>query len=359
MSRLPIIAVSMGDPGGIGPEVVVKALADPELRSSARWLICGNRAPLAAAAMRSPNAPTIRDMASGTAPESLAPGDVVLYQHAALSMADIAAKPTAQGGAASLAYVEQAIAFAQGAGPLSGWRADAVVTAPISKEAWVLGGERRYPGHTELFAERFASPRSAMMFIAAPGTPTDTSPAAGLNVILATAHIPLQAVASTLTTNRVLDAILLGAAALRGLGFASPRVGVCGLNPHAGEHGVLGMEDDAIIAPAIALARTQGVDATGPFPADTIFQAALALPGRPARRFDLVVAMYHDQGLIPVKLLAFDRAVNITVGLMHQGRGIVRTSPDHGTAYDIAGQGVADAGSMHAAMHLAARLASA
>jgi 4-hydroxythreonine-4-phosphate dehydrogenase len=201
-----------------------------------------------------------------------------------------------------------------------------------------------------------------MMFAAAPAGPHRP----GLHVILATAHVPLAAVPRTLTTARITEVILLGARAMRDLGVPDPRVGVCGLNPHAGERGVLGPEDDAIIAPAIALARAQGINASGPFPGDTIFPGALAsapsdaaAPGSAAPasarppRFDLVVAMYHDQGLIPVKLLAFDRAVNVTVGLRWHGRDVVRTSPDHGTAYDIAGRNIADAGSMRAAMDLA------
>src|SRR5690606_23359482 len=222
---------------------------------------------------------------------------------------------TPEGGDVSFQMVEDAIAAAKRpvADPA---RVDAVVTGPISKAAWAAAGHADFPGHTELFADRFGVSRYGMMFV----TPR-------LRVILATAHIPLMAVGPALTAERVERAITLGTDACRRLGVDAPRIAVCGLNPHAGEGGLLGPEDDAVIAPAIAAAQRTGLDARGPFPADTIFIAA-------ARGdWDLVVAMYHDQGLIPVKLLDRDRAVNVTIGLP-----IVRTSPDHGTAFDIAGQ---------------------
>jgi 4-hydroxythreonine-4-phosphate dehydrogenase len=176
-------------------------------------------------------------------------------------------------------------------------------------------------------------------------------------VILATIHVPLASVPGLITTERVLSTIRMGHATCARLGLhprgRAARIAVCGLNPHAGEHGLLGSEDDAIIAPAIEASRREGIDASGPYPGDTIFQKAVRQQGREPR-FDLVVAMYHDQGLGPLKLVAFDSAVNMTVGLP-----IVRTSPDHGTAFDIAGRGVADAGSMRSAMEMAVRLAGA
>jgi 4-hydroxythreonine-4-phosphate dehydrogenase len=214
-------------------------------------------------------------------------------------------------------------------------RADALVTAPISKEAWALAGHGEFPGHTEFLAARCGTKRVRMMFV----TPS-------LNVMLVTSHVPLARVPALLTIERVLDTIELGHEACRTLGPANPRIAVCGVNPHAGESGLLGDEEARSIAPAIRAARERGIDATGPFPGDTLFRAALQ------GRYDLVVAMYHDQGIIPVKLLAFDRAVNLTAGLP-----IVRTSPDHGTAYDIAGKNLANPGSMHAAIDLAVRLA--
>jgi 4-phospho-D-threonate 3-dehydrogenase / 4-phospho-D-erythronate 3-dehydrogenase len=359
----PLIAISMGDPGGVGPEVIVKALEDPALRARARWVITGNATALQTAAASCHLSPfwtlAPRLLDATNAPSA---GQVQLHEPVpppSQCTTHWPARPTAEGGAASLAYVHQAITLAQDASIPPAWRASAIVTAPISKEAWMLAGESRYPGHTELFAERFASPKSAMMFVAEPSCEArEHAIAAGLHVILVTTHVPLAAVSGLLTTTRVLEVIELGTATLRRLGIAAPRIGVCGVNPHAGEAGLLGHEDDTIIAPALAAAKLRGLDATGPHPADTIFQRALAWPGKPPARFDLVVAMYHDQGLIPLKLLAFDRAVNITVGLRTPLGPFVRTSPDHGTAYDIAGNGIADAGSMRAALDLAIRLAA-
>jgi len=168
-----------------------------------------------------------------------------------------------------------------------------------------------------------------------------------LRVVLATVHIPLMEVRNRLTIGCVLDAIELGAQGCHTVGIAHPRIAVCGLNPHAGEAGILGDEETRLIEPAIKFAVEQGINASGPFPADTIFNAALA------GKYDLVVAMYHDQGLIPVKLIARDQSVNMTVGLP-----IIRTSPDHGTAFDIAGKGRANSSSMRAAIMLAAAVAA-
>jgi 4-hydroxythreonine-4-phosphate dehydrogenase len=211
---------------------------------------------------------------------------------------------------------------------------DALVTGPVSKIAWQLAGFR-WPGHTELLAHRTRAKRHSMMFV---------SPR--LRVALATTHLPLMDIRNVLTIGRVFDPIDLGHEACRQLGIERPRVAVTGLNPHAGEGGAFGDEETRLIEPAIRVARDAGIDAHGPFPADTIFIEAAS------GEWDLVVAMYHDQGLIPVKLLGWDKAVNWTLGLP-----IVRTSPDHGTAYDIAGRNRASAGSMAAAVELATTLA--
>ena len=192
-------------------------------------------------------------------------------------------------------------------------------------------------GHTELLAHLTGAPRVAMMFYA------DV-----LRVVLATVHIPLADVPRALTRDVVEGTIELTAQELPRFGLPAPRLGVAGLNPHAGEHGLMGAEDDAVLAPAIAACRSRGVSVEGPFPADTVFVRAMR------GEFDAVIACYHDQGLIPVKLVAFGRAVNVTLGLP-----IIRTSVDHGTAFDIAGQGVADASSLVHAVMLAARLAVA
>lgn len=336
----------MGDPGGIGAEVVVKALADPVRHGSARHRVYGSSAAMLEAARGAGIEPywvRVPRKRAHALPHVLGVGgpDVILVDSDGMDDAGLDAelpvherRSTAAGGALSFQYVEDAIADAKRAAedPL---RADAIVTAPISKEAWALAGHGDFPGHTELLAARFNAPRAAMMFEADP-----------LRVILVTTHIPLSEVARAVTAERVLDVIEMGHGACVGLGVEKPRIAVCGLNPHAGEQGLLGDDEQRVIVPAMERARAKGMDVAGPFPGDTVFNAAVR------KRYDLVVAMYHDQGLIPVKLLAFDRAVNVTLGLP-----TVRTSPDHGTAFDIAGRNVADPGSMGAAIDLAIRLA--
>ncbi len=336
----PTIAVSMGDPAGIGPEVLVKALADPELRRSARFFIHGLSEPLLEAAEAAAIPPFWWKVRAGSSlVETAGSHDVVLIDHAE-GAADLGwsalgeRKPTKASGTLSFRFVDDAIAAAKGELPAHP-RAHAVLTAPISKHARSMAGQVPVPGHTEMLAERFGAARSRMAFVAPK-----------LRVILVTAHIPLLRIANELTIGRVHDTIDLGAELCRALGIARPRIAVAGLNPHAGEEGLLGDEEKRIIAPAIAHAQRNGITVDGPFPGDTIFNAAIK------GRYDLVVAMYHDQGLIPVKLLAFDSAVNITTGLP-----VWRTSPDHGTAYDIAGKNLADCGSMKESLRLAVQLA--
>lgn len=334
----------MGDPGGIGPEVTIKALADPARRSRARSRIHGSSVAMLAAARGAGIEPFWVRVPRATAymlPHVLGTGgpDVVLVDSDGADGDSGAAIPvhecraTRAGGELSFRWVEDAIADTRRA-PGDPLRADAIVTASISKEAWALAGHGEFPGHTELLGARFNAPRAAMMF-----------EAGVLRVILVTTHIPLTEVPGAITTERVLETIQLGHDACVRLGVARPRIAVCGLNPHAGEAGLLGHDETRAVTPAIERARGAGIDCSGPFPGDTIFNAAVK------KRYDMVVAMYHDQGLIPVKLLAFDSAVNVTLGLP-----TVRTSPDHGTAYDIAGQDRADAGSMGAAIDLAVRL---
>jgi 4-hydroxythreonine-4-phosphate dehydrogenase len=227
---------------------------------------------------------------------------------------------------------------------------DAIVTAPICKESWKLAGFDRWPGHTELLAEKTKAKRHAMMF----ATPPHIAPALagmpshkGLRVVLCTIHEPLFDLRNKFKIGTVFDPIDLANAALKDwFGIQHPRIAVCGLNPHAGENGLFGDEEKRIIEPAIMMAKQQGIDAQGPFPADTIFLKAAQ------GHFDLVVAMYHDQGLIPVKLLDFHNTVNLTLGLP-----IVRTSPDHGTAFDIAGKNKADPSSMRSAISMAITIA--
>ncbi|TVQ64387.1 MAG: 4-hydroxythreonine-4-phosphate dehydrogenase PdxA [Phycisphaerales bacterium] len=337
-ARRPVIAVSMGDPCGIGPEVVVKALADPALRRCARFHVYGAQEPMLAAADLAEIEPywwRVQHDSPLAETTTTHPVVVLDYDEHATPAAGAVREPTRAAGEASFRYVEDAIAAARRpeSDPL---RADAIVTGPINKRAWALAGRGKHRGHTELLAMRFGAKRVGMFF---------DSPK--LRVILATIHLPLMDVRNVLTIGRVFDAIDLGNDACKRLGVARPRIGVCGLNPHAGEDGLMGDEESRLIEPAIQHAREQGIDVRGPFPADTIFNHAVG------GAFDLVVAMYHDQGLIPVKLLGWEEAVNVTVGLP-----VPRTSPDHGTAFDIAGKNAADERSMRRAIELAVRLAA-
>ncbi len=334
----PTISISMGDPGGIGPEVLVRALVDKDRRASARFVIHGSAIAMHNAAHACSIEPYWWQVDPRSPLASTASHDVVLMDTDP-EMAEegidqrFPARPDRVSGAMSFRWVESAIADAQ-RGESDPQRADAVVTGPINKQAWALAGKRRYPGHTELFAERFKSRHYAMMFVGCK-----------LRVILATVHIPVNEIRNALTIGKVHTAIDLGHQACLDLGIGRPRIAVCGLNPHAGEGGLMGDDESRLIEPAIEHARNAGVVVSGPYPADTIYTSAVA------GKFDLVVAMYHDQGLIPVKLLERDLAVNITVGL-----GAVRTSPDHGTAFDIVGRGIADPGSMGNAIDLAIRM---
>ena len=290
---LPRIGISVGDPAGIGPEVSQQAAHDPRVVTICEPVLYASGDPTDGPAFR--------------------PGVV-----------------SADGGRAAFEAVRRATADA-----LAG-RIDALTTAPINKTAWHLAG-LPWRGHTDLLAHLTGVSSVAMLFHSE-----------RLRVVLATVHIPLCEVPRQLTQDRVERTIALAHDELPWLGFSRPRLAVAGLNPHAGEHGLMGREEDRVLEPAIAASRARGIDVTGPFPGDTVFVRALN------GEFDAVVACYHDQGLIPVKLAAFGSAVNVTLGLP-----IVRTSVDHGTAYDIAGQGVADPTSMIEAIQLAARLAVA
>ncbi len=299
----PAIAVTMGDPAGIGPEVVRKALDDPEIQSAADWVVVGD------ATILGPVAARIMDLGQ-IGPDDFAVGRL-----------------SAACGRAAIEYVRAATQMClQGA-------AAAMVTAPLNKEAVALAG-RPFSGHTEYIAELCGRADSRMLLV------SDR-----LRVAHVTTHCTLRE-ACDVSTERVLRTIDLGDQAMRLLGFERPRIAVCGLNPHAGEHGLFGTEDSDVIAPAIQAARARGIDASGPFAGDTIFLKAVR------GAYDLVVAMYHDQGHIPMKLLDFESGVNVSLGLP-----IIRTSVDHGTAFDIAGQGIADSSSMKAAMKLAVTMA--
>ena len=334
--RKPTIGITMGDPLGIGPEVIIKALADPDTRRQGRFVIYGLNELLTYAADQLERHPfwyrVQHDSARTKRPIS---EDVVVLDYDEYDgFMQMPRRAHKNAGAVSKLFVEEAIedALRPDDHPR---KLDAIVTGPISKDAWRLAG-LKWPGHTELFIHRTKAKRGVMMFV---------SPR--LRVALATCHLPLMDIRNVLTIGRIFDPIDLGHEACRALGIERPRIAVTGLNPHAGENGLLGDEESRLIEPAIQVARDGGMDVEGPFPADTVFIRAAS------GDFDLVVAMYHDQGLIPVKLLGWDKAVNWTLGLP-----IVRTSPDHGTAFDIAGQNKASEGSMKAALELAAKLAS-
>ncbi len=338
----PILAVTFGDPTGIGPEICAKAVA-LLAQSPVRLLLIGAASSLLRWQPQYLSAEIPVFATAEAVLTQLEKSRYVLWDDGALP--GPVPINSAQSGAASFRWVQQSIEL------LTTRRVSAVTTAPISKHAWALAGHTRFPGHTEMFAA--AAPgvgdRFAMFFHAPPAG----MHAPGLNVILTSVHVPLQAVPAMITTGRVFDTIELAHQTMQKLGYDQPRIGVCGLNPHAGESGLLGAEEQNIIDPAVHLARQEGINVTGPHPADTIFQRALSYPDRPAQTYDCVVAMYHDQGLAPLKTLAWDRAVNMTVGLP-----FIRTSPDHGTAFDIAGQDRADPSSMVAAIQLALRMAS-
>jgi 4-hydroxythreonine-4-phosphate dehydrogenase len=284
----PRIAITVGDPAGIGPEVAQKAAADARVREACEPVLYGPR-----------NLQAFR------------PGVV-----------------SAEAGRAAHEAICAAVADAQ-AGIVH-----AVATAPVSKLAFATAGFP-WKGHTDLLAHLTGSTRVAMMFWSEP-----------LKVVLVSVHVPLAEVPRVVTRAAIDDVIHLSACELPRFGIPRPRLALAGLNPHAGEHGVIGTEEQQVLRPAVDEARSHGVDIVGPFPADTVFVRAVR------GDFDAVIACYHDQGLIPVKLLAFGQAVNVTLGLP-----IIRTSVDHGTAFDIAGQDKADPSSMIAATRLAARLA--
>jgi 4-hydroxythreonine-4-phosphate dehydrogenase len=304
----------MGDPAGVGPEVVVKALVDEEVRAACRPLVVGDlgRLQRAAALCGVPVPPDVEQV--GELPADLAFGEL---------------SPLA--GDAAYRYVRRAVELA-----LAGEVA-AVCTAPLNKAALHAAGHA-YPGHTELLAELTGTAEVSMML---------TAPR--LRVIHVTTHVGLLDAIERIDAPLVQRTITRGHDALVRSGIPAPRIAVCGINPHAGESGLFGRGEEASkIAPAVAAALSAGIDCEGPLPADTTFFRAVR------GDYDLVVAMYHDQGHGPIKVLGLDAGVNVTVGLP-----IVRTSVDHGTAFDIAGSGTADAGSMQAALLAAAALAPA
>jgi 4-phospho-D-threonate 3-dehydrogenase / 4-phospho-D-erythronate 3-dehydrogenase len=327
----PLLAISMGDPAGIGPEVTLKALAEPDLYSWCRPLIIGDGRILARAASLcgadAPRFEPLDDPASG----SYTPGRLPLLD---LQNADPELCPLGQvsapSGRAAVEYVLRGVELALAK------QVDALVTAPLNKEAMNLAGYH-YAGHTELLAERTGSTRVSMLL---------TGPK--LRVVHVSTHVSLREAIERVTVERVGQVIDLAQESMRLLGIANPRIAVAGLNPHASEGGLFGDEEERFIIPALAAARARGLDVRGPYPPDTIFLRASQ------GEFDVVVAMYHDQGHVPMKLLGFDSGVNVSVGLP-----IIRTSVDHGTAFDIAQRGIARAESMRQALEVAAQMVRA
>lgn len=307
-----IIGITMGDPAGVGPEISVKALAEMSPQDRGRTLIYGNRATLEAAK-------------AAVGCEVELEGRVVDLPIVGAPLPWGQLSPVA--GDAAFRFIEKAVRDAEAG------RIGCIVTAPINKEALNAAGHH-YDGHTGMLRSLTGS-KAAYMLLASER----------LKVIHVSTHVSLKDAIARATTERVLATIRAGHAHLQRIGFANPRIAVAGINPHCGENGLFGTEDDDQIAPAVAAARAEGIDASGPISADTVFHRAYN------GGFDLVVAQYHDQGHIPIKLVAFDTAVNVSVELP-----IDRTSVDHGTAFDIAGKGIANHGNMNSAIAYARKL---
>ncbi len=326
----PILAITLGDPAGIGPEVVLKALGHGEVFAACRPLVVGDRGVLERAAtwvdMR-PRFEGIAEISSGRYVQ----GTVPLLDLANVELADVPVGEVSAGaGRAAVEYVMRACDLAMAG------QAAAVVTAPLNKEAMHRAGFL-YPGHTELLAERTGAERVSMLLVG----PT-------LRVVHVSTHVSLEEAIRRVRPARVLEVIELAQRSCRMLGIEAPRIAVAGLNPHASENGLFGVQEAEQIQPAIETARARGWTVSDPQPPDTVFLRATR------GEFDIIVAMYHDQGHIPMKLLAFDSGVNVSIGLP-----ILRTSVDHGTAFDIAGTGKASEESMLAAIRVAVKMAEA
>jgi 4-hydroxythreonine-4-phosphate dehydrogenase len=327
----PLLAITMGDPAGIGPEVVLKALQQAEVSERCRPLVLGDRRVLERAAPWVSAADLGIEIVDSPGAGRYGPGAVTLLDLANASPEQCpVGQVSAAAGRAAVEYVFRACDLA-----LEGV-VDAVVTAPLNKAAMNLAGFA-YAGHTELLAERTRAGQVSMLLVGPQ-----------LRVVHVSTHVALAEAIRRVTPERVLATIELAQRSCVALGIATPRIAVAGLNPHAGEGGLFGDHEQLAIVPAIEQAREQGLDVSDPQPPDTVFLRATK------GAYDIVVAMYHDQGHIPMKLLAFDSGVNVSVGLP-----IIRTSVDHGTAFDIAGTGQASESSLLAAIDVAVRMALA
>jgi 4-hydroxythreonine-4-phosphate dehydrogenase len=326
----PLIAVTMGDPSGVGPEVIAKALAMPEIQGICRPLVLGDPGGMERALSVTDSRLTLHVVDNVSAASAYSTNTINLLPLSNLSLGDMGfGSPSKSAGDAMFRYIAEAVRLCLGG------QAAAMATAPINKEALNRAGHK-YPGHTELLAEMTGAKDFTMML-------------AGdrLRVALVTIHEALVDVPRLLTTERILSTIRIVHRDVDRYFSRNPRLAVLALNPHCGEGGLFGLEEKNVIAPAVDAARREGVDAVGPLSADTLFHFAVH------GEYDAVVCMYHDQGLIPLKLLHFDDGVNITLGLP-----IIRTSVDHGTAYNLAGTGKACELSMAAAIRTAARMAT-
>jgi 4-phospho-D-threonate 3-dehydrogenase / 4-phospho-D-erythronate 3-dehydrogenase len=326
----PVLAITMGDPSGIGPEVVLKALAHTDVFARCRPLVVGDRRILERAAGCLGPIPQF-DIVADPAHGAYRPGRMTLLdlENAAPDRIPVGVE-TAAAGAAAVDYVFRACDLA-----MEG-EVDAVVTAPLNKAAMHLAGYE-YAGHTELLTERTGAERVSMLLIGP-----------NLRIVHVSTHVALAEAIERVTPQRVEDVIQIAHDACRALGIARPRIAVAGLNPHASEGGIFGNEETERIEPAIQAARARGLDVSDPQPPDTVFLRATR------GAYDVVVAQYHDQGHIPMKLLAFDSGVNVSYGLP-----IIRTSVDHGTAFDIAGKGIAEESSLLAAIDVALQMVHA
>ncbi len=339
----------MGDPGGIGPEIIIKALSSSAVRKLCTTVVVGNafvmeatlkllKSPFSLRIIKSPkdSKPAkgiieliheIPPLQKGGIMSEISKSGMGGARRLAKEAGFEKNKPTAEGGKACVSYIKEAVKFAMKK------EVEGIVTAPISKEALKIAG-LPWPGHTEILAEQTKTREFAMMFVGGP-----------LRIILVTIHEAIENVPALINQKSVYNTIRLAKRACEMLRITRPRIAVCGLNPHAGEAGMFGDEEICEIIPAIRKAIKNGIPVSGPYPPDTIFHKAYH------GEFDIVICMYHDQGLIPLKMIAFDTGVNLTVGLP-----FVRTSPDHGTAYDIAWKGIANPSSMIEAIKLAAVL---
>lgn len=324
----PVLGITMGDAAGIGAEIIVKSLADKHLYEIAQPVVIGDKEMMQRALdlLQSPlkiNVVTNLDNLNtkyGTI-------DLVDLDNVPADLPYSQVDPRA--GKAAYEYVEKAVQYAMAN------KVQAVVTAPLNKEALHAGG-KMFPGHTEILAQLSGTKDYSMMLVSEK-----------LRVIHVTTHVQLRKACDLVKKERVLTVIKLADENAKMLGFKQPRVAVAGLNPHSGENGMFGDEDSKEIVPAVEAAKQLGINASGPIPPDTVFHRAANL-----NEFDIVVVMYHDQGHIPIKLLGFDTGVNVTVGLP-----FIRTSVDHGTAFPIAGKGIADSKSMTESLYLAAQMA--